>query len=80
MEDVDEDYGIYPGYPRNTSPINPSRVLELNDGTDDDEDSCPALIPREDNGDDSNEDDGDDEDDDDDGEQPEESAEAELGQ
>ncbi len=54
------------------APRNKTRILELSDGSDDElEDDCPALIEIDD---DDNEDDGDKT------EEPEESAEAELGQ
>jgi hypothetical protein len=71
MEEVDEEEGDTSR--RNLAPLNKSRILELSDGTDDDEDKdMPALIPREDE----DEDEGDESD----VEEPEESAEAELGQ
>jgi hypothetical protein len=70
MEDVDDEEDKSSTH--NAGPLNKSRVIELSDGSDDNEDDCPPLIDRED-----------DEDDDDDGdndvEGPEESAEAELG-
>jgi hypothetical protein len=70
MEDVDEDF---PTYPRNEIPLNMSRILELSDGSDDDD--CPPLITVEDDGDSDDEDEEEEEVD-----EPEESAEAELGQ
>ena len=66
--------------PTNVAPSKKSRILELSDGSDEDdpEGDCPPLIEV----DDENDDDADDNDDADDDktEEPEESAEAELGQ
>jgi hypothetical protein len=76
MEEVDDDDENLGTYPRNIVPLNMSRILELSDGTDDDD--CPPLIPRDDDGDE--DDDSDDDDDGSEPEKPEESAEAELGQ
>lgn len=77
MEEVDEEEGDTSR--RNLAPLNKSHILELSDATDDDEDKdMPALIPREDDGEDDDEDDN--EGDESDIEEPEESAEAELGQ
>lgn len=73
MEEVDDDDENLATYPHNVAPLNRSHILELSDGSYD-EDGCPALIPRED--DDDNEED----DDESDAEEPEESEEAELGQ
>ena len=60
--------------PTNVAPSKKSRILELSDGSDEDdpEGDCPPLIEV----DDENDDDADD----DKTEEPEESAEAELGQ
>jgi hypothetical protein len=70
------------------APRNETRILESSDGSDDElEDDCPALIDIEidDDDDDDNEDDNNNDADNSDGgsdktEEPEESAEAELGQ
>ena len=75
MEDVDDDEEDH-NYPPNVPPLSQSRVIELTDGSDDDDNDCPPLIDREDDSD--NEDD-DNVEDDDDVEEPEESAEAQLG-
>jgi hypothetical protein len=63
MEDVDDDEDTYPC---NVAPLNPSRLLKLSDGSDDED--RPELIKVSD---DSSEDEK---------EAPEESAEEELGQ
>lgn len=73
MEEVDDDDENLGTYPRNVAPLNRSHILELSNGSDD-EDGCPTLIPREDDDDDEEDDDGSD------AEDPEESEEAELGQ
>ncbi len=65
MEEDDNDNCSCPSYPCNTSPKNPSRILEPSDGINGGEDSCSALIPRED--------------DEEEIDEPEESAETELG-
>lgn len=69
MEEIeDED-----AYPRNVAPLNKSSVLELSDGSDDEhnDNKCPPSVTADEDGD------GDDEEV---FEEPEESAEAELGQ
>jgi hypothetical protein len=71
MEEVDDEDDILPNLPRNPLPLSASHILELSDGTDDE---CPPLIAREDDGD------SDDDVEDDVVDEPEESAEAELGQ
>ena len=66
MEDVDDDEG---SVPPNVAPSNPSTPLECSDGNDDDEEIAPAsesVIEIDDDLEDQ--------------EEPEESAEAELGQ
>ena len=80
MEEVD-DKDVYPC---NAAPLNSSHILELSDGSEDnnDEDDCPPLVTADEDDDSDNDDDDDDDDDNADeafGE-PEESAEAELGQ
>jgi hypothetical protein len=71
MEEVDDEVA----YLRNMAPLNPSHVLELRDGSDDDndEDNCPPLVMAD-------EDDEVDNEDDKPSDEPEKSAEAELGQ
>jgi hypothetical protein len=77
MEEVDEEEGDTSRH--NLAPLNKSRILELSDGTNNDEDKdMPALIPREDEDEDEDDED-EDEGDESDVEEPEESAEAELG-
>jgi hypothetical protein len=62
MEDIEEEEDAYP---RNVAPLNPSRLLELSDGSDDE--GTRDVIEVYDNSEDGYE-------------EPEESAEAELGQ
>jgi len=66
IEDVDDDEDAYP---RNVAPLNPSHLLELSDGSDDEEltSELPDLIEVDDDSEDEDEED-------------EESAEEELGQ
>ena len=70
MEEVDDEDDDLPNCPL---PSSASHILELSDGTDDDD--CLPLIAREDK--DDSDDDGDD---DDEVDVPEESADVELGQ
>jgi hypothetical protein len=72
MEDIDDDDKNLGTYPLNVAPLNRSHILELSDGSDDKD--CPPLIPRDDE-DSVGQDDADKSD----AEEPEESAEAELG-
>ena len=67
IEEVDDEDDM----PPNIAPTKNSRIMELSDGSDE-EDDCPPLIDVEE---DEDEDDNNDEE-----EEPEESAEAELGQ
>jgi len=66
MEEVDDEEDTHP---RNVAPLNPSRLLELSDGSDNDQED--EDIPELEIGDDDNKEEE---------EEPEESAEAELGQ
>ena len=80
MEEVDDE----DVYPRNVAPLSSSHILELSDGSedDDDEDNCPPLVTadEDDNSDDDNDDDNNNNNADEASGEPEESAEAELGQ
>jgi hypothetical protein len=77
IEEIRDDDDL----PPNIAPRNESHILELSDGSEDElEDDCPALIDIDDDDDDEDDDNGEDDDDGDKTEEPEESAEAELGQ
>ena len=45
MEEVDDDDETLGTYPHNVAPLNRSHILELSDGSDD-EDGCPASALR----------------------------------
>jgi hypothetical protein len=68
IEDVEDEDIIQP---RNTVPRKASHIIELADGSEDDDDDMPGLAPVDD-------DDDDDDENDSDKEAPAESAEAEL--
>ena len=71
MEEVDDE----DNHPKNIPPTKKSRILELSDGLDDEEDDCPALIALIAVSDDSDEGENDNI-----PEELEESAETQLGQ
>jgi len=73
IEDVEDEDTIQP---RNAIPKKASHIIELADGSEDDDDDIPGLVPVDDEDDKHDEDDEDEKEEDE--EAPAESAEAEL--